>query len=112
MTKYIGRTYIKNARVLVALLCDGHEGSLPRWLGLFFGIGAALGLKNGGRLRGITPRLSGDQTRQALEQHGEDRLIRGAGRQVDLDLGFQFDDAGGEFDQAQPQGVELHDPPH
>ena len=66
-------------------------------------------MKNGGRLRGITPRLSGDETRQAVEQHGEDRLIGGAGRQVDLDLGFQFDDAGGEFDQAQPQGVELHD---
>ena len=63
-------------------------------------------------MRGITPRLSGDETRQAVEQHGEDRLIGGAGRQVDLDLGFQFDDAGGEFDQAQPQGVELHDPPH
>jgi len=43
----------------------------------FFGIGAALGLKNGGRLRGITPRLSGDETRQAVEQHGEDRLIGG-----------------------------------
>jgi hypothetical protein len=52
-------------------------------------------LKSGGRLRGITPRLSGDETRQAVEQHGEDRLIWGAGRQVDLDLGFQFDDAGG-----------------
>ena len=112
MTKIYWWDVYQDARVLVALLCDGHEGSLPRWLGLFFGIGAALGLKNGGRLRGITPRLSGDQTRQALEQHGEDRLIRGAGRQVDLDLGFQFDDAGGEFDQAQPQGVELHDPPH
>ena len=66
--------------------------------GFVFGIGAALGLKNGGRWRGITPRLSGDETRQAVEQHGEDRLIGGAGRQVDLDLGFQFDDAGGEFD--------------
>jgi hypothetical protein len=30
---------------------------------------------------------------------------------VDFKLGFQLDDAGGDFDQAQPQGVELHDPP-
>lgn len=66
--------------------------------GFVFRIGSALGLKNGGRLRGITPRLSGDETRQAVEQHGEDRLIGGARRQVYLDLGFQFDDTGGEFD--------------
>ena len=58
------------------------------------------GVEEGAQLRGITPRLSGDKTRQAVEQHGEDRLIWGAGRQVDLDLGFQFDDASGEFDQA------------
>jgi hypothetical protein len=70
----------------------------------FWGIGSALGVENGGRLRGMTPRLSGDET---VEQHGEDRLIGGAGRQVDLDLGFQFDDAGGEFDQAQPQGLGM-----
>ena len=68
--------------------------------GFVFRIWSALGLKNGGRLRGITPRLSGEEARQAVEQHGEDRLIGGAGRQVDLDLGFQFDDASGEFDQA------------
>jgi hypothetical protein len=30
---------------------------------------------------------------------------------VDLDLGLQFDDAGGDLDQAQPQRVELHDAP-
>jgi hypothetical protein len=70
---------------------------LCRGGGFVFRIGSALGLKNGGRLRGITPRLSGDETRQAVEQHGEDRLIGGAGRQVDLE-GFQFDDTGGEFD--------------
>jgi hypothetical protein len=80
--------------------------------GFVFRIGSALGLKNGGRWRGASPpRLSGDETRQAVEQHGEDRLIGGARRQVDLDLLFQFDDAGGEFQQAQPQGVELHDTP-
>ena len=30
---------------------------------------------------------------------------------MDLKLGFQLDNAGGDFDQAQPQGVELHDAP-
>ena len=59
----------------------------------------------------ITPRLSSHETRQAVEEHGEDRLIGGARRQVDVDLGFQLDDAGGEFDQAQSQGAELHDAP-
>jgi len=44
-------------------------------------------------LRGITPRLSGDETRQAAEEDGEDCLVGGARRQVDLDLGFQLDDA-------------------
>jgi hypothetical protein len=54
--------------------------------GLFSGLGRRWGLKNGGRWRGVTPQLSGDETRQAVEQHGEDGLIWGAGRQVDLDL--------------------------
>ena len=62
-------------------------------------------------MRGIRPRLSGNETRQTVKEHGEDRLIGGARRQVDLDLGFQLDDAGGEFDQAQSQSVELHDAP-
>jgi hypothetical protein len=53
---------------------------------LFSGLGRRWGLKNGGRWRGVTPQLSGDETRQAVEQHGEDGLIWGAGRQVDLDL--------------------------
>jgi hypothetical protein len=44
--------------------------------------------------------------RQAAEEHGKDRLIGGARRQVDLELGFELDDTGGNFDQAQPQGVE------
>src|ERR1700738_3131234 len=57
------------------------------------------------------PRFSGDQARQAVEDDAEDRLIGGARRQVDLDLLFQFDDAGGDFDEAQPQSVELHDAP-
>jgi hypothetical protein len=56
----------------------------------------------------MAPPFSGHKTRQAIEERGEDRLIWGARRQVDLDLGFQLDDAGGEIDQAQSQGVELH----
>ena len=62
-------------------------------------------------MRGPMPRRSGDEARQAVEEDGEDRLIRSARRQMDLELGFQFDEAGGDFDQAQPQGVELHDAP-
>src|SRR5512144_2317142 len=65
----------------------------------------------GGHGRGTRPRLSGDQPQQAAEDEVEDRLIGRAGRQMDLDLGFQFDDAGGDLDQPQPQRVELRDPP-
>ena len=57
------------------------------------------------------PRFSGDQARQAVEDDAEDRPIAGARRQVDFDLLFQFDDAGGDLDEAQPQRVELHDTP-
>lgn len=35
----------------------------------------------------------------------------GAGWQVDLDLGFNLDDAGGGFDQTESQRVELGDAP-
>jgi hypothetical protein len=42
------------------------------------------------------------------EKHGKDRLIGGARRQMDFRLGFELDDAGGDFDQTQSQGVELH----
>jgi len=57
------------------------------------------------------PRFSGDQARQAVEDHANDRPIGGTRRQVDRDLLFQFDDAGGDLDKAQPQSVELHDAP-
>ena len=49
------------------------------------------------------PRFLGDQARQAVEDDAEDRLIGGPRRQVDFDLLFQFDDTGGDFDEAQPQ---------
>src|SRR5438874_7339433 len=57
------------------------------------------------------PRCSGDQARQAAEDDAKDRLIGCARWQVDLDLLFQFDDAGGDLDEAQPQSFELHDAP-
>ena len=62
-------------------------------------------------MRGLMPRRLGDEARQAAEEHGEDRLIGSTRRQMDLEQGFQLDNAGGKFDQAQPQGVELHDSP-
>jgi hypothetical protein len=70
---------------------------------LVVGIGSALKVAGGGGDGGITPWLSGDQTRHAVKEHAEDRLVGGARRQVDLDLGFQLDNALAEFDEAQPQ---------
>jgi hypothetical protein len=51
---------------------------------------------------GTLPRGSGDEARQATESEMADRLIRGAGRQVDLDLRRHLDDAGGDLHQAKP----------
>jgi hypothetical protein len=48
---------------------------------------------------------------RATIDRGVQRRLACARRQVDLDLGFQLDDAGGEFDEAQPQGIKLHDAP-
>src|SRR4029077_302738 len=75
------------------------------------GSGRRWGLKAGVGRRGTMPRFSGDLARPAGENDAEDCLIGGARRQVDLNLLFQFDDAGGDFDEAQPQSVELHDAP-
>src|SRR5260370_34754723 len=83
---------------------------LPRRV-LFVWIGRRWGLKAGVGRRGTMPRFSGDQAWQAVEDDAEDRLIGGARRQVDLDLLFQFHDAGGHLDEAQPQSVRLHDAP-
>ncbi len=89
MSKVHWRGVYRGARVLVALLCDGYEGSLPRWRVCFPDwVGAGVEER----------RAMAGASRPAVEQHGEDRLIGGAGRQVYLDLGFQFDDTGGEFD--------------
>ena len=65
-----------------------------------------------GKVRwGTLPRLLSKQARQAVEGEVEDRLIGGARRQVDLDLLFEFDDAGGDLDQAQADRVELYGAP-
>jgi len=61
--------------------------------------------------RGTLPRFSGDQAGQVVEGEVEDPLIGCTRRQMDLYLGFQLDDAGGDLDEAQSQGVELHDAP-
>ena len=57
------------------------------------------------------PRRSSDKARQTLEEHAKDRLIGCARRQVDFELGFELDDTGSNFDQAQPQGIKLHNSP-
>ena len=71
----------------------------------------ALEVAGSGLGRGTQPRLSGDQARQAVEDEVPDRLIGRAAWQMDLDLGFHLDDASGGLDQAQPERVELGDPP-
>ena len=54
-------------------------GKRSRRDGFVFGIGKALEVGGErGDHGGIMPRLSGDETRQAVEEHGEDRLIGGA----------------------------------
>ena len=42
MTKIHWQGVYQSIRVLVALWCDGHEGSTAAAAGLFFGIGSAL----------------------------------------------------------------------
>ena len=73
--------------------------------------GEALEVAGRGLVGGTRPRLSGDQPRQAAEGQVPNRLIGGAARQVDLDLGFHLDDAGGGLDQAQPERIELGNAP-
>ena len=86
--------------------------SIPRRRGWLVGIGSALEVAGKGGNGGASgPRLSDDQTRQAVKEHAEDSLLGGARRQVDLDLGFRLDDAGGEFDEARPLGIKRHDAP-
>src|SRR5271166_2622631 len=62
--------------------------------------------------RGLAPRRSGDEARYALQSEAQDILRRTRGRQVHADHRFHFDDAGGDLDETQAQGVELGDAPH
>jgi hypothetical protein len=84
---------------------------VPAAAGLLIGIGLRGRLREGTALAGHLPHLSGDQARQTVAEQGEDCLIGGARRQKDRELGFRFDNLGGDFDQAQPQGIELHHAP-
>jgi hypothetical protein len=49
--------------------------------------------------------------RQSLEQQADDGSGGTGARQVDGDPGLHLDDAGGDLDEAQAQGVELGAPP-
>ena len=53
-------------------------------------------------------------TRRGMRSRAKRRIswARHEGRQVHADHRFHFDDAGGDFDEAQAQGVELGDAPH
>jgi len=57
------------------------------------------------------PHRSGDEARQSADDQPQDRLVRTGARQVQPDLGLQFNHPGGNLDQAQAQGVELRDAP-
>src|SRR5271168_1189918 len=66
---------------------------------------------------GVTPRPSGDEardfeTRDSSERIVENVLRRTRCRQVHADHRLHLDDACGNFDQAQAQGVELRHTPH
>ena len=61
---------------------------------------------------GLAPRRSGDEARYAFQSEAQNILRRARGRQVHADHRFHFDDAGGDLDEAQAQGVELGDAPH
>ena len=60
----------------------------------------------------LAPRRSRDEARDAPERETQD-FLGGAGRgQVHPDHRLHLDDAGGDLDEAQAQGVELGGPPH
>ena len=51
-------------------------------------------------------RLS-DEARYSPQDNAQDRLVRAGRGQMQADLGFHFDDADGDLDEAQTQGVKL-----
>src|SRR4051812_49695947 len=88
----------------------------PAWVGApGFGVGRAQWRRrwglNGRGYAGRLPRVSGEHARQPGQRAGEDRLVRGRARQLEPQLALQHFDPDGELDQAQPEGVELGDPP-
>ena len=56
-------------------------------------------------------RRSGDQTGDPVKRYLEDLLVWAGSGPLDADHGFQFDDAGGDLDEAQAQRVELKGAP-
>lgn len=56
------------------------------------------------------PRRLSDEARYSSQDNAQDRLVRAGRGQMQADLGFHFDDANGDLDEAQTQGVELGEP--
>jgi len=61
---------------------------------------------------GAPPQLSRDEVRDARQRETQNVLAWARRRQVKLDHRLHLDDARGEFDEPQAQGVELRDAPH
>ena len=60
---------------------------------------------------GAWPRSSGDEAGDTSESNAYNLLV-GKGRgPLNADQGFQFDDAGGDLDEAQAQRIELDGAP-
>lgn len=64
-----------------------------------------------GARRGVLPCVHRISRGRPADGQVPDRLIGAARWQMDLDLGFHLDDAGGGLDQPEPQRVELGDAP-
>ncbi len=60
---------------------------------------------------GASARCSAGEPREAFQHEAQDGLVGTGARQMKHDAGLRRDDAGGELQQAQPQRVELLDPP-
>ena len=56
------------------------------------------------------PRRSRHEARYSPQDNALDRLIRAGRGQMQADLGFHFNDADGDLDEAQAQSVELGEP--
>ena len=64
------------------------------------------------RFGGAAPRHSRDEARDAGQREAQNMLAWARRRQVNLDHRLHLDDARGEFDEPQAQGVELRDAPY